>query len=455
MHHVMLQLDKELWGLTHRNIRLYSKGGKVETNTKHPSMDNNKTPPQRLEERARRLQDALELRQPDRVPIMMHISYMLAEIGGITKQELHEIPGKEQELLEQAALEYQPDTIFGTIPSNPIPHLILGDRMTAWPGHGVDPDVQFQFVENEYMKAEDYDALLEDPADWAIRVYMPRVFRSLEGFSLLPPLAMGLFGCYNLLNLGAYTAQPVVDSFRAFARAAEAAAENISLMARNTERMATLGFPPSILVGAIIEAPFDLMSDTLRGMRGIMLDMYQRPDKLLQAEAKVSRFQLESAINFSRTTGINTAFLPLHRGSDGFMSLKQFERFYWPQLKHMLLTLIEHGIRPILFYEGTWDQRLKYLAELPRGKTVGWFQSSDIFKVKETVGDVMCIIGGMPNSLLKGGAIEEVREHTKKLCQVLGKGGGYIISTGVGEMLGSKPELVRAWVDAAKEFGGY
>jgi len=424
-------------------------------NTDTSAAEKNKTPAQLLDERAGRLQDALQLKQPDCIPIMMHISYMLAEIGGISKQELHEIPGKEQELLEQTALEYQPDTIFGPIPSDPTPHLILGDRMTAWPGHGVDPDVQFQFMENEYMKAEDYDAFLEDPADWAIRVYMPRVFSALEGFSMLPPLAMGLFGCYNVLNLGAFTAPPLAASLQAFARAAQAAADNSALMVKNTERMAALGFPPSILIGSILEAPFDMMSDTLRGMRGIMLDMYQRPEKLLQAEEKVSRFQLEHAINFSRATGLNTSFMPLHRGSDGFMSIQQFEKFYWPQLKNMLLTLVDNGIKPILFYEGCWDERLEYLTELPPGKTVGWFQSSDIFKVKEIVGETMCIIGGTPNSLLKAGTVDEVRAHTKTLCETVGKDGGFIISTGVGEMLGSKPELVRAWVDAAREYGKY
>ena len=38
------------------------------------------------------------------------------------------------------------------------------------------------------MKAEEYDAFLEDPADWSIRVYLPRVFTSLKGLDILPPL---------------------------------------------------------------------------------------------------------------------------------------------------------------------------------------------------------------------------------------------------------------------------
>jgi len=208
-------------------------------------------------------------------------------------------------------------------------------------------------------------------------------------------------------------------------------------------------------MGSITEAPFDFMSDTLRGMRGIMLDIHRRPDQLLATEEKVLKFQLEYAINWSRATGINVCFIPLHRGSDGFMSLPQFEKFYWPQLKALQVGLVEAGIQPFVFYEGVWDQRLTYLTELPKGKTAGLFQSSDIFKVKEVVGETMCIMGGMSNSLLEAGTAEEVRSLTRKLCETVGKGGGYIMSNGVGELEGSRPELVKVWVEATKEFGVY
>jgi uroporphyrinogen-III decarboxylase len=197
------------------------------------------------------------------------------------------------------------------------------------------------------------------------------------------------------------------------------------------------------------------MSDTLRGMRGIMLDIMRRPEKLLAAEEKALKYQLEFAIGFSQATGLKRAFIPLHRGSDGFMSLEQFERFYWPQLKEMMVTLVDHDIMPVCFYEGVWDQRLEYLADLPKGKTAGWFQRSDIFKVKDVVGDTMCIIGGMKNSLLKNGTVEKVRARTQELCERVGEGGGFIMSMGVGEMEGSDLELVRAWADATREFGVY
>src|SRR3972149_5762784 len=179
-----------------------------------------KTGAQLLAERSKRLQDAMELKQPDRVPIMMSARYFLAEFGGITKQELVESPEKQQELLEKAALEYQPDSIFGLLPSDPRPHVLLGDRMTKWPGHGLDANGQFQFVEHEFMKAEDYDEFLEDPADWAVRVYLPRAFSALEGFSLLPPLGMHLFGTYNIMGGAAvFAAPPIVAAFQAYAKA--------------------------------------------------------------------------------------------------------------------------------------------------------------------------------------------------------------------------------------------
>lgn len=407
-------------------------------------------------ERQRRLQAAVQLQQPDRIPIMLPVGYLLAEIGGISKQELLDNPQKAQMLLEKAAIDFQPDSIAEPFPPDPRPYLALGDRMTMFPGHGIGPDSEYQFVENEFMKAEDYDKFLEDPADWAIRTYLPRAYGELGGFAMLPPLGTYLGGSYSLLGISFYTIPPIMAAFQAFAKAIHVSAEVVQQMNQSRQRLADLGFLPAFTKTPIsLLAPFDFMSNTLRGMRGIMLDMYQRPDKLLAAEEIVSRIQLESAIGISHGTGVKECIFFLHRGSDGFMSKAQFEKFYWPQLKNMYLVLIENGITPYAFYEGAWDDRLEYLMELPKGKTAGWFQKSDIFKVKEVVGDTMCIVGGMPNSLLISGTAAEIREHTHKLCEVVGKGGGYIMSTSVGEMSGCKPELVEEWVEATRKYGVY
>jgi hypothetical protein len=404
-------------------------------------------------ERSKRIWDAAVLKQPDRIPVSMTAGYLLAEYGGITHQELQDDHERSQEILERFACEFEPDSVTGVL--TPGPSLALGDRMTAWPGHGLPASGSFQFVEGEFMKADDYEAFLKDPSDWAIRTYLPRAFKEFEGLRTLPPIGMWVFGFYNLENIHFYTNPVVRAAGRAFAKAIEIAIEDGERMAESERRMAALGFPPPFFFGPHAAAPFDFMSDTMRGMRGIMLDMLREPDLLLAAEERVSGIMLEHLVMSCEATGFKLAGFPLHRGSDGFMSLTQFEKFYWPQLKNMFLKLIDHGITPFAFFEGAWDQRLEYLRELPTGKVIGWFQKSDIFKVKEVVGDTMCIVGGLPNSLLAGGTVSEVREYTHKLCEVVGKNGGYIMSTGVGELEGSKLELVRAWVDATREFGTY
>jgi len=261
---------------------------------------------------------------------------------------------------------------------------------------------------------------------------------------------MASVGFYALNSfLSSLELPEVATALEALAKAARVQVSWSEKVAANVDRLASLGFPAMPFGGESIHAPFDFMADTLRGMRGIFLDMRRNPDKLLAAEEKSIHLQVAYAI----ASGKKRAFIPLHRGSDGFISLPMFERFYWPQLKDFMLRLIDAGITPHVFYEGSWDKRLEYLAELPKGKTVGKFQQSDIFKVKEVLGDTMCIHGGMPISMLLGSDAVQLREYTHKLCQEVGKGGGFIMTTDIADMEGCNPEMVKVWVEATKEFG--
>ncbi len=419
-----------------------------------PDPDAGKSPEQLVQERQQRVMTTIQLQQPDRVPILLGMGYLLAELGGITKQGLYDDPAKAQELLVAAGKYYGPDLIMGAW-HTPGPSAALGDRMTKWPGYGLDASGSFQFNEQEFMKAEDYDAFLEDISDWAIRVYLPRAFKELEGLALLPPLGMSLFGYYNVqMNGHILTLPPVVSAFQALANAGQAQMKWLGEFMACTEALTKVGVPPFFLLANMCEAPFDFMSDTLRGMRGIFLDMMRIPDKLLAAEEKVARFQTQYVLDNVKGNHVPYVFIPLHRGSDGFMSLAQFEKFYWPQLRDMMLTFIDNGITPWCYYEGVWDDRLEYLAELPKGKSLGSFQDSDIFKVKEIVGDTMAIFGGMPPSMLMPGmSAEQVREHTHRLCEEVGKGGGFVMANGVMELEGCSPELIKVWVDATKKYG--
>ena len=136
------------------------------------------------------------------------------------------------------------------------------------------------------------------------------------------------------------------------------------------------------------------------------------------------------------------------------MSPEQFETFYWPTLKQLLLALIEEGLTPCPFFEGDCTSRLEHIAELPKGKLLVQLDATDMVKAKEILRDQVCIAGNVPLSLLQTGTPEDVKNYCKKLIDMVGKGGGFIMSPS-GVLDGPKPENLKAMIDYTKEYGRY
>ena len=140
--------------------------------------------------------------------------------------------------------------------------------------------------------------------------------------------------------------------------------------------------------------------------------------------------------------------MALHRGSDGFMSLDQFKTFYWPTYKKVVMGLIDIGLTPVPFYEGIWDQRLEFLREFPKGKTIAHFAQTDMNKAKEVLGGHTCIMGDVPSSILQVGTVSEVEDYCRKLIDDCGKDGGLIVThMPIDE---ADPKLVKAMIDVTR-----
>ena len=163
-------------------------------------------------------------------------------------------------------------------------------------------------------------------------------------------------------------------------------------------------------------------------MRGTMLDMYRCPDKLLRACEMMCRIQLERIAQLPQATEFMPAFMPLHRGAHGFMSLKQFEIFYWPYLLTVINASTDKGYTPDVFFEGDYNSRLEYLAQLPKGKAIARFDQIDMARAKEILGKTVCIAGNMPVSILQVGTEDDVKKKCKELIDAAGKDGGYILA---------------------------
>ena len=70
------------------------------------------------------------------------------------------------------------------------------------------------------------------------------------------------------------------------------------------------------------------------------------------------------------------------------------------------------------------------MRDIPKGKAVYHFENVDMAKAKDILGDVVCISGNVPNSLLATGTPEDVKAYCKKLIDVCGKNGGFMMDTG-------------------------
>ncbi len=407
-----------------------------------------KTGEQLYLEREQRIQNAIQLKMPDRVPIMLNLGYFPAKYAGITCADAFYDLTKWKLAIRKTITELAPDFHLYMRPMSGCALEALDHKQMLWPGgHGYSPNHTFQFVEGEYMKADEYDTFLEDPTDFLIRTYMPRVNGALQSLQQLPHLTVLLFGPTAILGLPG-----LEGSIEALSKARQEILRWDSEMNLFDAEITQLGFPAYTRVSAF--TPFDIISDRLRGMRGSMLDMYKRPEKLSKTCDKLLPILLRSAIAHARASGIPRVYMPLHRGAEGFMSLKQFETFYWPTLKGMILGFIEAGLTPCPFFEGDYTSRLKYLLELPKAKVIGHFDNSDINKVKEVLGNHICIMGNVPPSLLQIGTKQEVKDYCKKLIDDIGKGGGFILASrsAVDE---AKPENVKTMIDFTKEYGVY
>jgi uroporphyrinogen-III decarboxylase len=284
---------------------------------------------------------------------------------------------------------------------------------------------------------------------------MPRMAQTLEPLGMLPPLHW-LSSGYTLFMLGATFAgvPPIAAMLQKLGQVGEEMNKWNGMQAKLAMDLAEMGYP--MITAAFAEAPFDWISDMFRGLRGVMLDMYRQPDNLKAAIDLFTPFAIESAMMIAHQSGNKRIFIPLHRGAGGFMSNQQFEEFYWPSLKKLMLALIDADLLPMPYWEGDYTPRLKYLAELPPGKVLGHFDVVDLQEAKKMIGDVMCFWGNVPAPMLVTGTPSQVKDYVKQLIDTFGDTGGLIVDGAVdGVPPDSRPENVEAMTETVFEYGVY
>lgn len=402
--------------------------------------------------REKRVLDAIALKVPDRVPIIVRYGFFPVKYAGITMQEFIYDPEKLWNAQWKTIKDFPGDMIQNPYTNRLLGHLLdtLDCKQVMWPGRQLGPQGSFQFVEGEHMKPEEYEAFLADPSDFIVRRYWPRVFSALKGFEKLAPLRD--LHSYSGLVAGtlAFGLPEVKEALEALTKAGEESAKVLVYQQRFKDKAKEEGFP--LEFGASANAPFDELGDYFRGTRGIMLDMYRRPDMVVRACERFLPFIAEKAVAAAGASGNPRVFIPLHKGADGYMSREQFLRFYWPTLRDLMLTLIDRGLVPCPFIEGDYTSRLDIIKDVPAGKACYTFEATDMEQAKKVLGGRVCIRGNVPGSLLVAGTPDDVRRYCRRLIDTVGRDGGFILDTST-SLDDARPENVRALFEAAGAYG--
>lgn len=402
--------------------------------------------------RVTRLIKAISLEEPDRVPVILPAGTLPIYYAGMTLKEAMYDNKRLCEAYRKFFNEFKGDTYSSPsmVPSGKAME-IINSLSSKWPGHGLPDSASMQqFVEGEYMKADEYDILLKDPSDFCFRYYLPRNIGALAPFANFSPLP-------HILGMANRFLMPAVmpDVQRAFQAiidyGKEVAKWREPLAAFDREALAA-GYP--VFWGGQSHAPFDILADTLRGTKGIFTDMYRQPDKLFEAMEMLTSMNIEVGVQMANFSGRPAVFFALHKGDDTFMSNKQYEKFYWPTFRKVILGLVEEGCVPMLFAEGKYNNRLEIIKDLPEGKVMWHFDKTDMVRAKKILGDNACIAGNVPTSLLCTGTPKAVKEYCRKLIEACAPGGGFILTGGASIEKGN-PDNLRAMMEAAEEYGVY
>ncbi len=400
------------------------------------------------------IKDAIQLKKtPDRVPIVPLEIFAPVHLSEYTGKQAMYDPHILGKIYLDFTKEYNVDAtgIAPMVMYGPAMET-LDYKLYKWPGHGLKDELSYQFVEKEYMKAEEYDHFISDPTDYWFRIWFSRVYGELAPLAELPPL----YGTMELPMSAGYMATlgapPLQNAFKKLLEAGKQCFDWIQALLPYLGQIMASGYP--FYAGGATKAPFDTLGDSFRGTTPLMMDLYRRPEKVLEAMERLVPLMIGVGAGGAQANNNPIVFIPLHKGADGFMSNDQFAKFYWPTLRAVMLGLIEQGCVPCCFVEGSYNERLEFLTDLPEGKCIFLFDRTNMANARKILGGKSCIAGGFPVSLIVTGTAHQVEDETKKLLDAAAGDGGYMLSIGCA-MDEAKEDTLKAFIKTGMEYGKY
>ena len=412
----------------------------------------------RYDEKVARVEAAIALKEPDRVPIMPSAALFPMLSAGYTVAEVIYDPTLEKmtKSIVKYLEEFDPDCGLGTgtnyAGEGPMLELEKPKNMrwAGMPGDIIDKNSIQQFIEYPTLLDEEFDEFFNDRTGWALRKETPR------NSTLLEPFAKLFQG--SRVSARMLAAQVSTPEFKAMLEDLWKLNDLQIEYRKNAEKLNQvvyeMGYP--VFRGGGAAVPFDSYSDGLRGTILSLQDLYDHTEEVERYIDETIEAQLEMIRMQGKRPGSKGkhVFMALHKGIDGFMGNEHYAKYYWKHLQMIIEEIIKADMVPYIFCEGKYNTRLDFLTEVTPGKVLYHFEEVDMAVAKSKLKDVACISGSFNTNLLQFGTPDKVKEETKKLLDIAAPGGGFIFMTGSG-LSHVKKENVVAMFDTVREYGKY
>lgn len=405
-----------------------------------------------IEKREARVTAAVQHKEGDRVPFAPKMGTVYSEWAGVSKYEALMDFRMMEEGVEKILTRYEPDLFWGPAgyPANVME--VLGTHAVKWPGKtwGIDRMKGFQVVDTCYMEEEEYDDFIANPADFYIQNIWSRRHDKLKGLKKVSWNNIVEFGHYA--SMSAFADPEVREALITLMAAGDQSNKWLEAQGILGAKALELQTPLGCMLGQ--NAPYDMLADNVRGYLQLPMDIYEIPDKVKAAIDVMTRFAIQGVEGVA-AAGMKYIFMPMHGGTDDFMSTEAYKEFYLPSFIKVVEKELELGLRPYIFFEGKYNTRLELLRdEFPDGEIIFMFEQVDIAKAKKILGGKVCITGNLPGAMLVYGTPEEVREETKRMLDTCAPGGGFIMDCSI-VMDHFREDLMDAWLETTLKYGQY
>ena len=407
------------------------------------------------ETRMKRIQDAIDLKESDRVPWAPYCQGFVAFHSGMHMKDIVYDMDKAKTCFINFANDYQPDMMLQLANDNvgmgPIWEKLKMKNL-AWagePSHRVSDDSIHQFLEEPILKDDEMEEFTTDFTGYLLSKGFGRVA------GVFDPMADWKLNRVNptfnsVLNIATALSTPASrQMINEIWEIGDMVKERSAKFRDIENTLENMGYPVLDKGGAAV--PFDRYSDIYRGTMDSMMDLYDNEEVIVEycrQNLKIMKEQIKEQGKFLKGKWV---FMALHKGMDGFMSNDQYKNYYWDDLLEIIELIVDCGMVPYIFTEGKYNTRLDFLKDVPKGKCVIHIEDCDLKQVKKKLGGVACVDGGLPATLLEQGTEEQVRDTCKEALDIMAPGGGFIFST-TGGMDKVKPGLLEAAMDVVLNY---